>query len=194
MPYETLIETLLEEGRSKSEAVVRNAQAEADRLLVEAKQTLETMDRELEARITRDIAALRTAILSRASLSARRVLLQARHEVLEALWREAKKRALTLTGDARKQTVRALLEELLAAVPAKPVQAVIDGRERSCLEALLAPTGIPFEEQRRDDLLLGISLRVNGQVLTSSFTTRLAKAKPELILELNRLLFKEGEG
>ena len=35
MPYETLIDALLEEGRAKSEAILRKAQAEAERLLCE---------------------------------------------------------------------------------------------------------------------------------------------------------------
>jgi V/A-type H+-transporting ATPase subunit E len=191
MPYETLIEALLEEGRTKSDAVLRNAQAEADRLLAEAEQAIGALDCEVEDQIHRGIAAQRTTILSRAVLAARQISLQARHEILDAVVSDAKKNALTLTGDARINVLRALLDELLAAASAPPVWAFIDDREDACLANLLSLKGIPVKEQRHDALLLGISLEVDGQVMTNSLATRLAKAKPELILKLNRLLFHE---
>ncbi len=192
MPYESLIAALLEEGETKCEAILRKAQAEADGLRAEAKRALRTLDCEMEEQIQRDLAAQRTAILSRAVLAARQVLLQARHEVLDAVMSDAGKRALALAGDARIKVLRGLLNELLAMVPAPPVRAFIDDRECSVLASLLSQKEIPFKEQRRDDLLLGISLEVDGQVLTNSFATRLAKVKPELILELNRLLFDQN--
>lgn len=198
MPYETLIDALLEEGRAKSEAILRKAQAEAQRLLNEVKQKSEALDHEVDSLIHRDLAAQRTAILSRAALSGRHVLQQAKQEVLDTVWSQVITKAMSLTGQARTKVLSALLNEVLAAFPSQSPRAVIERRERPYLEKLLNQRHIPFEEQHQDDLLLGVRLEVNGEVLTNSVATRLAKAKPELMIELNRLLFAEqqarGEG
>jgi vacuolar-type H+-ATPase subunit E/Vma4 len=189
MPYDTLIDALLEEGRTKSEAILRNARAEAARLLEEAEQESGGLGRRTDVQIGLDIAARRTAILSRAALSGRHIVLQAKQEVLDAVWRHAGREAMTLTGHDRRKVLGALLDEVLAASSLQSPRVLIDGRERSCLEEVLKERGIPFEEQHQDELLLGIKLEANGEIITNSFATRLVKAKPELMIELNRLLF-----
>ena len=191
MPYDTLIDALLEEGRTKSEAIVRKAQAEAERLLNDAQQQCETLDREANAIIRRNLSTQRTAILSSAALSARHVLLQAKREILDAVWRHVGQKAMTLTGNARTRVLRALLDEVLTASSSQSSRVLMDSRERPYLEDLLKERGITFEEQHQDALLLGVRLEANGEVLTNCFATRLTKAKPELTIELNRLLFTE---
>jgi vacuolar-type H+-ATPase subunit E/Vma4 len=191
MPYDTLIDALLEEGRTKSEAILRNARAEAARLLEEVEQESDNVGRRTDTQISHDITARRTAILSRAALSGRHILLQAKQEVLDAVWRHAGRKAMTLTGQARRKVLGALLDEVLAASSPQSPRVLIDGRERPYLEEALKERGIPFEEQHQDDLLLGMKLEANGEVITNSFAARLVKAKPELMIELNRLLFTE---
>lgn len=192
MPYEMLIDALLEEGRAKSETILRKAQAEAERLLNEVTQKSEALDREVDSLIHRDLSLRRTAVLSRAALSGRHVLLQAKQEVLDIVWSQVITKAMSLTGQARTKVLNALLDEVLAAFPSQSPRAVIERRERPYLEHLLHQRHIPFGEQHQDDLLLGIRLEVNGEVLTNSVATRLAKAKPELMIELNRLLFADS--
>lgn len=190
MPYDTLIDALLEEGKTKSEAILRNARAEATRLLEEAEQESDNVGRRTDTQIGHDLAARRIAILSRAALSGRSIVLQAKQEVLDAVWRQAGRKAITLTGQARRNVLGALLDEALAASSLQSPRVLIDGRERPYLEEVLKERGIPFEERHQDDLLLGIMLEANGEVLTNSVAARLAKAKPELMMELNRLLFR----
>jgi len=192
MPYETLIDALLEEGRAKSEAILRKAQAEAQQLLNEVKQKSEALDYEVDSLIHRDLAAQRTAILSRAALSGRQVLEQAKQEVLDEVWRHVSQKAMTLTGNARTKVLTALLDEVLPPSSSPASCVLIDDRERPYFEDILKERGVPFKEQHQDDLLLGIKLDANGQVLMNSFATRLVKAKPELMIELNRLLFADS--
>ena len=192
MAYDALIAALLEEGRTKSETIVRTAQIEAERLLNDARQQWEILDSEAEAGIRQDLAAQRTAILSRATLSARHVLLETKREILDAVWRHADQKAMTLTGKARTQVLSALLVEVLSASSSPSPRVVIDGRERPYLEDILRERGSAVEEQHQDDLLLGVRLEANGEVFTNCYATRLAKAKPELMIELNRLLFSDG--
>jgi vacuolar-type H+-ATPase subunit E/Vma4 len=193
MPYESLIAALLEEGAAKCQAVLSKARTEADRVIAEAAAAAEALDREADLQFRHEAARRRTEILSRAVLSGRQILLQAKHEVLEAVWRRATEKALALSGAARTQVLEALLEELLAAAPPGSLKALIDERERVNLERRLKEKGLPFEVQRRDDLVLGTALEASGELLRSSLTTRLAKAKPELTMELNRLLFAEQQ-
>ena len=198
MAYETLIAALLQEGDAKCKAVLGNAQSEADRLIAEAEATAAALDRDADLEARQEVAIQRTAILGRAALETRRVITAAKQEVLETAWRRATEKALALTGTERAGILQALLEELLAASPSGPLKAVIDERERVHLEPNLKERGISIEPQRRDNLLLGLELEAEGEVLRSSLDTRLAKAKPELAIALNRLLFAEqqarGEG
>lgn len=191
MSYETLIDALLEEGRTKSEAIVRTAQAEAERVIHEAQQQCEILNREAEAAIRRNLSTQRTAILSRAGLAARHVLLQTKREILDAVWHHVSQKAVSLTGHGRRAVLTALLDEILSATSSESLRVFIDSRERPYLEDLLKERGIHFEEQQQDDLRLGIRLEADGEVLTNCFAARLAKAKPELTIELNRLLFTE---
>lgn len=189
MPYETLITALLEEGDAKQQAVLRKAQAQADRLIEEANAAAKALEREADLQTRQEVARQRRSILGRAALSEREILSQAKHEVLKAVWQRATEKALALTGAARAKVLRALLDELLAAAAPEPFKVVIDSRERVHLEDLLKEKGILFDEQHRDDLLLGLELETSGERLTNSLTARLAKAKPALVLELNRMLF-----
>ncbi len=190
MPYETLIDALLEEGRTKGEAIVRTAQAEAERLINDAQQQCEVLDREAEAAFCRNLSTQRTTILSRAGLSARHVLLQTKREILDAVWYQAGQKAMSLTGHARTAVLKALLDEILSATSSQTPRVFIDSRERPYLEDILKERGISFEEQQ-GDLRLGMRLEADGQILTNCLAARLAKAKSELTIELNRLLFTE---
>lgn len=193
MPYETLIAALLEEGDAKRKAIVRKARAEADRLIGEAASAAETLEREADFHVQQQEARRRVEILNRAALSQRQILLQAKQEVLEAVWRRGTEMALALTGTARARVLRALLDDLLKSVPPGPLKVVIDGRDRASLAPYLEERGFPFEEQHRDDLLLGVELEGSGEFLRSSFASRLAKVKPELTIELNRILFHDRD-
>ena len=116
---------------------------------------------------------------------------QAKQEVLDVVWRHASQKALTLTGNARTKVLTALLDEVLPAASSPGPCVLIDGRDRPYVEDILKERGVHFKEQYQDDLLLGIKLEADSEVLTNSFAARLAKAKPELTIELNRLLFTE---
>jgi vacuolar-type H+-ATPase subunit E/Vma4 len=190
MPYETLIAALLEEGEAKRKTVLRKAQAEADRLIAEAASAAEALERETDTTTRREAAKRRTEILGRAVLSARQMLLQAKQEIVEAVWRRATEKAFALAGVTRTQVLRKLLDELLVEAPPGPVKAILDSRERVHLEGRLKDLGIPLEAQPRGDLALGLELEGAGVRLRNSFLSRLTKAKPDLIVELNQLLFK----
>lgn len=192
MPYDTLINALLEEGRTKREAILRTAQIAAEELLNDARRQCETLEREADDAIHRHVSAQRTAILSKAALSARHVLLQAKRDLLDMVWQQAGRKAMALTGHARKKVLRSLVEEVLAATSSRSPRLIIDTRERRDVEDILKERGIAFEEQCDDGLLLGVRLEADGEVLTNGFAARLKKAKPELTMELNRLLFADG--
>lgn len=192
MPYDRLIEALLEEGRAKRDAILHQAQVEAERLLSDAKRECDALASEVDLIIRRDLSARRAALLARAALAGRQIVLQAKREILDAVWRHAGEKALSLAGDARTRVLRALLAEVLAASPSQSPRVLVDNRERPFLEESLKQRGLAVEERHQDALLLGIALEANGEVLTNSFAARLAKAKPALTIELNRLLFGEG--
>lgn len=191
MPYQALMTALLEEGEAKATALITKARMEADRLIVNAKSSMATLDHETRLQVQNEVARQRTLIVCRASLTSRHILLQAKHEVLDAVWEQATKHALSLTGKTREQVLHMLLDELLASASPGSFTVRIDSREELYLKNLLSEKGISYETQHRDDLLLGMELEESGVCLTNSFATRLNKTKPELTMELNRVLFHE---
>lgn len=190
MPYESLITTLLEEGATRRRAIVDKARAEAERILADAAATADALAREVESQINQEVAQRRAVILDRASLSVRHILLQAKHEVLDAVWRRAAEVATSLPKTVRTQLMQAILEELLAHAPAGPLTARIDEREAEYIEPILRERGVAVERRHCDDLLLGAEVEASGERLRSSLVSRLAKARPELLVELNRMLFR----
>jgi vacuolar-type H+-ATPase subunit E/Vma4 len=191
MPYQALITALLEEGEAKATALITKARMEADRLIVNTKSSMANLDHETRLQVQNEVARQRTLIVCRASLTSRHILLQAKHEVLDAVWEQATKHALSLTGKTREQVLHMLLDELLASASPGSLTVRIDSREELYLKNLLSEKGISYETQHRDDLLLGMELAEPGVCLTNSFATRLNKAKPELTMELNWVLFHE---
>lgn len=194
MSYEKLIAALLEEGDAKCTGILRKARAEVERLVAESTAVAETLGREADQFVRIELARQRVQALSRASLARRHILLQAKHEVLDAVWRRVTEIATALTGSERVRVTTALLDELLAVAPSGPLKVIIDRRERVRLAPYLKEKNLAFEEQRRDDLLLGAEVAGSSEILRTSLATRLTKAKPELLIELNRLLFGEASG
>lgn len=193
MSYEALIAALLEEGEAKRNEVLNKARLEAERIIAEAAAAAETLERETDRRTRHELDGRRAAALSQASLARRQILLQAKHDVLEAVWRRVTEMAMALTGHKRARVARALLEELLAVAPPGPFTVIIDRRERASLAPCLEERRLPFEERERDDLVLGAELVGSGEILRTSLATRVAKARPRLLVELNRLLFSEEQ-
>jgi len=193
MPYQALIAALLEEGEAKVTAILLEARTAADRLITDNQSCIEALDDETNRHIDREVATQRNKILRQANLASRHFLLQAKHDVLDAVWEQATKHALTLTGETRGQVLRMLLDELLASASPSTLTARIDSREERYLKNLLSEKEISYETQHKDDLLLGMELEESGICLTNSLATRLNKAKPELTMELYHLLFHETE-
>ncbi len=188
MPYEGLIKALREEGHAKAEAILAKAKTEADQIITEARAAVEVMERELEIEVTKQGEYQKITMRNEARLKSRQIGLQAKHQILDRILEEARRKALQLDGNVRAQILASLLEEVMAAAPQGTPKAVIDTRERSYLEPLLRERGLEFALEQRDDLVLGVELEVNGEWVRNSLDTRLQKAKPELLVELNRLV------
>ncbi len=191
MSYDALIAALLEEGTTNRAALLAQAEAEAQRLLAEARATVTDLEERAERQVRVEQVRRRAEILGRATLAARLTRLQAQHEALASVWRRATEKAMALAGNARAERLRGLVDELLAQAPPGPLLAVIDERDHEVLAPLLQARGLAFEVQRRDDLVLGLELRGPGMRLRSSLASRLAKARPSLTVALRARLFRE---
>ncbi len=191
MAYDTLIAALLAEGEAKRKEILSKARAEADRLMAQAAADAAALEREADRRVREELAAQCAEALSRASIDRRRLLLQAKHEVLEAIWKRTTEMAMALTGHERARVLRGLLDELLDVAPPGPLTVIIDPRERPHLVPYLKSRSLAVEERSDDELLLGAEVVADGIMLRTSLATRLAKARPQLLIELNRLLFKQ---
>lgn len=190
MAYDTLIAALLAEGEAKRKEILSKARAQAEGLIARAAAEAETLEREADRRVRDELARQREEALSRASLTRRHILLQAKHEVLDAVWRRTAEKAMALTGADRTRIVHGLLDELLEAAPTGPLTVIIDRRERDAVVPFLEARQLAVEVRSRDDLLIGAEIVADGEILRTSFATRLAKARPQLLIELNDILFR----
>lgn len=142
----------------------------------------------METEVTKQGEYQKVTMRNEARLKSRQIVLDAKHRIFDRILEEARRKALQINGNVRTQILTSLLDEAIAAVPQGTSKAVIDTRERSYLEPLLRERGLEFSMQQREDLLLGVELEVNGEWVRSSIETRLHKAKPDLLIELDRLV------
>jgi vacuolar-type H+-ATPase subunit E/Vma4 len=191
MSYDVLIAALLEEGDARCKEILRKARSNADRLLADAAAAAETLDWEADQSVQDELARRHAEAMSRASLARRHILLRAKHRVLDAVWTRVTELAAALAGPQRTRIMSACIEELLEAAPPGPLTVIVDRRERAGLAPSLGKRNLAVEERLRDDLVLGAEVVGGGAVLRTSLSTRLTKAKPKLLVELNRLLFGE---
>ncbi len=98
MAYKELIDTLLKDGERQRRELIRKAQAEADRILFEAKDEAARLDQSTREKVRRRSENDRARILGRARLQARGLRLKAKHELIDQVLGRARER-LSAAGD-----------------------------------------------------------------------------------------------
>jgi vacuolar-type H+-ATPase subunit E/Vma4 len=199
MGYQTLIETLLKEGESKSREVVEKARKEAEAIIQDAEEKASRFVQESRQSIEKEVQARRTKILNQARLEGRQILLKARHEVLEKVFEKAEERLqnqLVKSGsdDLHHRFWIKLVEESLLENRPEDLKAILHEEAPAALERVLREKGIPYGKVQHPDLWLGFKLVTAGNqvAVINSYKTRLEKVRPALLVALNALLFGES--
>lgn len=197
MGYQVLIETLLKEGVSKSREIMEKARAESEAILREAKEKAGRLEQESREEVEKELQARRTRILNRARIEARGILLKAKQEILDRVFEKAQDRL----RERFRQTQQGLylrlitrwVEESLPEGQATGLKAILHEDAPEVLEKVLRERGVVCQRVKDPGLWLGFKLISSESRLavTNSYAARLEKIRPDLLVELNALLFSE---
>jgi vacuolar-type H+-ATPase subunit E/Vma4 len=200
MGYEVLIQTLLKEGENKSREIIEKARAESEAILREAKERACRLEQENRERLQKEIQARRAGILNRARIEGRGILLEAKHAVLDRVFERAKERLHDLLkqagcGDPTRHIWTRLVEESLPEGRPAGLKAILHEGAPHDLEEILRVREVGCERVNDPDLWFGFRLVSSGgeMVVTNSYKARLEKVRPDLLVELNALLFGEQD-
>jgi V/A-type H+-transporting ATPase subunit E len=197
MGYETLIETLLKEGENKCREMTEKAREEAESVLREVKEQADRMEQTRRESLRKEIQMKRERILNEARMEARRILMEAKQEAMNRVFQRAEERLSrrfqsSRGRDASRRFWGRLVEESITELPKDGLKAVLHEKAPGPLETILREKRIRYEKIDDPDLVFGFRL-VSGDgrvALTNSYRTRLEKIRPDLLAELNALLFK----
>jgi vacuolar-type H+-ATPase subunit E/Vma4 len=196
MGYEELIRDLQRETDLKREAVLSTAREEARQIIADAMQQCDRMEQGVQESITRDLEQARTRVLNLARGEARKRLTRVKSELIQEVFRGLEARLKTVASEERYRAVlERLLDETRPEWPAGEIVIRADAGTRTLIQPLMAGRTVRFEPFENtalgEDPLGGFELadRENTIAILNTFRSRLSKARPELLVEMNRFLF-----
>ncbi len=197
--YQVLIETLLKEGKRKSEEIVEKGRLESEALFLKAKEKAAHFEQEKQREVQKEILLTRAKILNEAHLESRRIILEAKHEILKRVFERAEECLQTwLNETAGEERLRIFwkkrVEEALQDTRSASLKAFLPEDGSKGLEPVFKEKGIPYEKVKDPDLRYGFKLVLEeGKVtVVNSYPSRVEKIRTELIIDLQSLLFKKN--
>ncbi|MBI3606205.1 MAG: hypothetical protein HY202_09315 [Nitrospirae bacterium] len=203
MGYEVLIEALLNEGKNKCREIARKAGEEAETILREAGERSAGFEREKRSEIKKKIEERRARILSRGRMESRRVVLEAKHEILSRAFNLAAKRLKELAAESDGTELHRLfwtrrVQEAIGNGPSQELQVFLPEDAPKDLERVLKERGIKVEMVKDPYLRFGFKAVSDGgeRAVIDSYPARLEKLQGELFIDLGRIFFgrEEPEG
>lgn len=199
MGYQILIETLLKEGKRKSEEMVEKGRLESEAIFQEAKENVDQFENEKRREFQKKILFTRTRILNEAHLEGRRIILEAKHEILKRVFERAEERLQAwLNETAGEERLRIFwkkrVEEVLQNTRSASFKAFLPEDGLKGLEPVLTEKGIFYEKVKDPDLRYGFKLVLEEEkvMVVNSYPSRIEKIRTELIIDLQSLLFKKN--
>ncbi len=190
MSHQDLIKALLQDGRRQCEQIIKKAKADAEEIVENAERELERQKKEYLDKIETDIKIKSIEVINGAKINANGKILKAKYEAIEDIFQKATERFLEIKNDKKYLSVfEKLCKEVLGDI--KGETKVIMCREDGSLFKKLFPDIKAEIAPVNSAKIFGIELITkNGSVIIkNTLNSRLEKVKPELILELNNLLF-----
>jgi V/A-type H+-transporting ATPase subunit E len=191
--YPELLRVLEEEAAREAREVRAAAERERDRIVSDARAAARDAREALLARERAEGEARRRAALESLALERDRALLFERRRLLDGL-RDEIERRLSAVGSP--ELDRRLLAEVLPEAGDGPVEVIVDPGAEDAARAALAGL-VPGISSRATVRSAGrrrggIEVVAGRRVLDDTLPSRLARAWPELEVELGALLLGEG--
>lgn len=189
MPLRDLLAAIEAEANEERSRIEAEGRARADAILAEARAGAARAREDVlraHAPATRTEASRRVAV---ARLEAARIVREARERAFSLLLAEVRARlAAEREGPAHRATLRALLDEALAALPdAATVRA--NPRDGALVGELLGGAGEGLRVEADAGIVGGVVVEsAGGRVVRNTFEERLANAEPQLRTAYGRRL------
>ena len=201
MGYEELIRDLQGEAEHKKEAVLAAVREEARRIIEDAMRQCDHLEREFQDALARDLDRERDRLLNRARGETRRRSALARSELAQQVFSRLEERLkAAASGKGYRGVLERLLEESRPEWPAGEAVVRADPGTQALLKPLIRDRAVRFEPIADavpgEDSLGGFELSDPAGMVTirNTFRSRLIKARPDLLVEMNRLLFEKNSG
>jgi len=111
MGLEIVKEEILSNAKEQSNSIIAEARKEANRIVREAENKIEEMKVKSEADIKRMLDTIKRQELANAELENKKILLEAKKEVIESVFSEAKKKLENLDDKKMEAIIKILLEK-----------------------------------------------------------------------------------
>ena len=198
MGYEELIRDLEREAGRKKEAVLTAAREEARQIIADAMQQCDRLEQAFQDTIARDLEHERVRLLNRARREARMKLAEVKSELVRNVFARLEEKLKAVAAEKQYPSVlERLVNETRPEWPPGEIILRADAGTRTLLKPLMGGRAARFERMEgtagREDPCGGFELSdPAGRVtIRNTFRSRLDKARPDLRVEMNRLLFGE---
>ena len=111
MGLETVKEEILSNAKEQSNSLIAEARKEANRIMREAENKIEEMKVKSEADIKRMLDTIKRQELANAELENKKMLLEAKKEVIESVFSDTKKKLENLDDKKMEAIIKILLEK-----------------------------------------------------------------------------------
>ncbi len=197
MGYEELIRDLEREAGRKKEAVLTAAREEARQIIADAMQQCDRLEQEFQDTIARDLEHERVRLLNRAQREARMKLAEVKSELVRLVFaRLEEKLKAVASGERYPSVLERLVNETRPEWPPGEIILRADSKTLPLLKPLIESRASRYEPMEgtvgREDPCGGFELSdpVGRVTIRNTFRSRLDKARPDLLVEMNRLLFE----
>jgi vacuolar-type H+-ATPase subunit E/Vma4 len=188
MGYETLIQDLIQNAQSKSEEVIHRARKEAEQIASGANQEADQVEREFREMLANELDQKRRRRMNHTRIQIRSILLQARVSLIEEVLTRLKDllRNLSETDDYAHH-IKRFYEEILPELPEGGLTIRADKKGISTLTPLVKDRTVKFEMLPEEEIGGIEILSETGDLrILNTFNARLAKAQPQLLVEINK--------
>ncbi len=190
MSHQDLINALLQDGSRQCGQIIEKARADAEDIIKNTEKEIEQRKKVHLNKIEADIKIKSMQIINRAKLNANGKILKAKYEVIENIFQKATERFFEIKNENKYLSIfEKLCKEVLGDIKGE-TKVIMDREDASLFKKLFLDVKAELAPVNTSKVF-GIELITkNGSVIIkNTLNSRLEKIKPELMLELNNLLF-----
>ncbi len=190
MGFAELLEAIEVKGKNEKDKVISRSEKTAKRLIEEAEAKAEEITQSILQEEDPELEVTKTRILGESELKKKRALTQAKNQILQEVFEEAR-RILAGIRDRNdyESILRKLGEEVLCG---EDLIAYVDKRDVQLMQRIVASSGRKADVRSGADCLGGVVVEGKNSSVSihNTIESRLEKVREPLIQDVNQILFR----